>query len=386
MKTIINNVELIDANGTSYSNCIENYLKGNSANFTRHNYAPLNGLPKFDIPLTDDELDSELEKIDYLESNMTRAIKLAVLAAGRCAVGMNLPKNTPVIGVTLQGSQETGGMVWKALFAEKRMISPRWGATVTQSSICTTVSRHLGLTGPSFMINQACSAFITAFDIAEKFLNSNQCEAVLVFGVDCATHPYTTYIFNSMGVCTKDLVKPFDVNRSGMALGEGVACYIVTKENNARKNLGAIGKISLYNDYYNLTAPSPDGSAGKFLLNEITDNNNIKLDSINCHVTATKVGDEAEILALDSIPYKTHIYGLKGSVGHTMSSSAGIELAYSLAGLNQGWIPYTSTTDETVECKHDIVLKNPIYKETSNFAKLSFGFGGVSGGIRIDKT
>jgi hypothetical protein len=32
------------------------------------------------------------------------------------------------------------------------------------------------------------------------------------------------------------------------------------------------------------------------------------------------------------------------------------------------------------------VLKNPIYKETLNFAKLSFGFGGVSGGIRVDKT
>ena len=61
MKTVINNVELLDANGTSYDNCIENYLKGNSANFTRHENAPLTGLPKFDIPLTDDDLDLELE-------------------------------------------------------------------------------------------------------------------------------------------------------------------------------------------------------------------------------------------------------------------------------------------------------------------------------------
>jgi 3-oxoacyl-(acyl-carrier-protein) synthase len=175
MKTIINNVELLDANGTSYSNCIENYLRGNSINVTRHEHAPLIGLPKFDIPLTDEELDLELDKINYLESDMPRAIKLAVLAAGRCAAGIELPKNTPVIGVTLQGSQETASKVWRALFAEKRMISPRWGATVSQSSICTTISRYLGLTGPSFMINQACSAFITAFDIAEKFLNSNQC-------------------------------------------------------------------------------------------------------------------------------------------------------------------------------------------------------------------
>jgi len=296
-----------------------------------------------------------------------------------------LPQDTPVIGVTLQGSQETGGLIWKSLINEKRAISPRWGATVTQSSICTTVSRYLNLTGPSFMINQACSAFITAIDIAEKFLESGS-KAVIVFGVDCATHPYTTYIFNNMGVYTKEIVKPFDINRSGMALGEGVVCYVLTKENNARQNLGFIGQTSLYNDYYNLTAPNPDGVAGKFLLNELTENNAIKLDSINCHITATQVGDEAEIVALDSLPYSTYIYGLKGSVGHTMSSSAGIEMAYSLAGLNQGWIPYTSNTTDPVKSKHTIVLGTPIYKQSDNFAKLSFGFGGVSGGIRIDRS
>ena len=315
---------------------------------------------------------------------MPRAIKLAMLAVIRATKGLTLPKNTAVIGVTLQGSQETGGAIWKSLFAEKRVISPRWGATVTQSAICTTVSRHLRLTGPSFMINQACSAFITALDVADKFLNSG-CEAAIVFGVDCATHPYSVYIFNSMGVYTKTAVLPFDKNRSGMALGEGACCYVLTKEDKAQHKLAAIGKISTYTDGYNLTAPSPDGAAGKFLLNEISENNKIELGSVNCHITATKVGDEAEMVALESIPYKTHIYGLKGSVGHTMATSAGVEMAYSIAGLNAGWIPYTSSTTDPVDTKHSIVLHNVLKKETTNFAKMSFGFGGVSSGIRIDK-
>ena len=385
MKTIINSVELLDANGTSFESCISNYLKGNQANFSVHTKAPLIGVPRYDIPITDEELDEELESIGYDENSMPRVTKLAVLACSRATKGLDLPSNTPVIGVTLQGVQEIAMLIYKSLFAEKRMVSPRWGAVVTQSSICTTVSRHLNLYGPSYMVNQACSAFITAFDIAEKYLDNNQAEAVIVFGVDCATHPYTTYIFNSMGVYTKESVKPFAVDRSGMALGEGVACYVLTKENKARNKLASIGKISLYNDYYNLTAPSPDGAAGKFLLKDITESDSIHLDSINCHITATKIGDEAEILALDSLPYQTFIYGLKGSVGHTMSSSAGIEMAYSLAGLRQGWIPYTSLTEHTVNSKHNIVLKYPIYKQTENFGKLSFGFGGTSGAVRIDK-
>ena len=68
-----------------------------------------------------------------------------------------------------------------------------------------------------------------------------------------------------------------------------------------------------------------------------------------------------------------------------MASSAGIEMAYSVAGLNQGWIPYTSNTTETVPSKHNIILEKPVYQETDNFAKLSFGFGGVSGGVRVDR-
>ena len=99
----------------------------------------------------------------------------------------------------------------------------------------------------------------------------------------------------------------------------------------------------------------------------------------------TTVGDEAELLALESLPYSCPIYGLKGSVGHTMASSAGVEMAYGIAGLREGWIPYTSTTTDPVETKHQIILHNILHREQTNFAKLSFGFGGASAGVRISK-
>ncbi len=385
MKTIINAIELLDANGTSYSSCIENFKKGNAANVSYHEEAPLTGTVKFDIPLSDEQLQIELESEQYEEHFMPRAIKLAVLSAVRATKGLELPKNTAVIGVTLQGSQETGGQIWNALFQQKKFISPRWGATVTQSAICTTISRTLNLTGPSLMINQACSAFITAMNMAELLLNSSQADAALVVGVDCATHPFTTYIFKSMSVYATGSVMPFDKNRCGMALGEAAVCYVLTKENLAQRRLAEVAKISVYNDYYNLTAPRPDGTAGKYLLQQITNNNEIQLDSVNCHSTATIVGDEAELVALESLPYSCPIYGLKGSVGHTMASSAGVEMAYSIAGLQEGWIPYTSTTTDTIDTKHQIVLHNILHQEQSNFAKLSFGFGGASAAVRIGK-
>ena len=61
MKTIINKVELLDANGRNFDECIKNYVKGNQSQFTRHTHNLIKGLPRYDIPLTDEELDIELE-------------------------------------------------------------------------------------------------------------------------------------------------------------------------------------------------------------------------------------------------------------------------------------------------------------------------------------
>jgi 3-oxoacyl-(acyl-carrier-protein) synthase len=379
MNLVINAIEVLDANGTSYAECIENYKRGKLPNVLYSKDA----LPKFEIPITDDELQTELRQLGYDERGMPRVIKLAVLSALRAVKDIEVPKNAAVLGVTLQGNQETSEQVWRAMFAGKKSISPRWGAVVPQSTICTTVSRTLGLRGPSFMINQACSAFITAMSVADLMLETGQTDMVLLVGVDCATNPFTSYIFKSLGVCSVDSVRPFDKERSGTAMGEAAVCYVLTKSQQAQSSLASVDKISVYNDYYNLTSPSPDGAAGKFLLNEL--GKDMVLDSINCHATATKVGDEIEILSLETLPYSCPIYGLKSSVGHTMASSAGVEMSYSIAGLNQGWIPYTPTTSDPIETKHSVILNNILHKEQTNFAKLSFGFGGASAGIRIKR-
>ena len=382
MKTIINSVEIVDANGVNWDTCISNYLNKVPPNFSLHDPPPVVNVPKFDVPLTDADLQDLLEQAGYDEHSMPRSIKLAMLAVIGATKNLTLPKNTVVIGTTLQGSQETQINVTKAFFENKRTIRPRWGATVTASAACTTVSRHLGITGVSFMINQACSGFITALDLAEKFLDSGQTDCAIVFGTDTGSHPLTSYIFNSIGVHTQNEVKPLDKNRSGMALGEGAVCYVLTKQDKMQNYIAEISKIVLYNDNYNLTAPAPDGSAGKHILSQLT---NEHIDSINCHATATVTGDDAEILSLESLPYSTYLYGMKGAIGHTMASSAGIEMAYSIAGLVNGWIPYTRSSTTAVESKHHIVLNDIVKKDICNFAKLSFGFGGGSAGILITR-
>jgi 3-oxoacyl-(acyl-carrier-protein) synthase len=60
-------------------------------------------------------------------------------------------------------------------------------------------------------------------------------------------------------------------------------------------------------------------------------------------------------------------------------------MAYSISGLINGWIPYTKGTTSAVDSSHYIVLNDIMKKDISNFAKLSFGFGGGSAGILISR-
>jgi 3-oxoacyl-(acyl-carrier-protein) synthase len=383
MSIIINSLEILDANGTSLTDSITNFKKGRQANYQRYLMDPITDLVKFDVPMSNDQIDQELSKFDFKEYYMPRTVKMATLVALRATAGLNLPKNTVVIGSTLEGSSEVKGDIWNSFTNKKSKASPRACATGTASTVCTTVSRTLGISGPSFMITQACSGFITALDLAAKFLNSDTAEVVLVVSVD-STQPLNGYMFRSMGVYTSEIVRPLDANRSGMALGEGAACYVVTKEKNAQRQVARIKKISLYNDFYNLIAPHPDGLAGTHLLTDLGAYDT-KVDSVNAHATATKVGDDIELSSIEKLPYTTDVFGLKGSVGHTLSSSAGIEMAYSITGLNEGWVPYTSNVETPLPTKHNIVRDTILEKQTDNFIKLSFGFGGVSAGILVEK-
>ncbi len=373
----------MDANGTTWTECVNNFKKGSQSNFQRYLMEPIANLIKFDVPITDEELDLELDKFNFKEHFMPRQVKMPTLAALRATQNIKLPKNTIVIGSTLEGSSQIKGEVWQNFQDKKSRASPRACATGTASTVCTTISRTLGIEGPSFMITQACSGFITALDLAQKFLDSGSTDVVLVVSVD-STQPLNGYIFKSMSVYTQELVRPFDVNRSGMALGEGAACYVVTKESKAQQQVARIEKISLYNDFYNLIAPHPDGLAGNHLLTELGAYEK-EIGSINAHATGTKVGDDIELASIERLPYKTNVFGLKGSVGHTLSTSAAVEMAYSIAGLQQGWIPYTSNLENPLPSKHHIVKDQIFQSTTDNFIKLSFGFGGVSAGILVEK-
>lgn len=61
--------------------------------------------------------------------------------------------------------------------------------------LANRVSYCLGLTGPSFMLDTACSSSMYALDAAFSAIRNGECDAALVGGSNLCLHPYTTLQF-----------------------------------------------------------------------------------------------------------------------------------------------------------------------------------------------
>jgi 3-oxoacyl-[acyl-carrier-protein] synthase-1 len=381
--TIINNVEILDANGKSLNECVSNFVNKNSPNIKSYNEPGVKDLLKFEIPMSNLEIVEQLKIENYNDFFLNRAISLAILVTLKATKNFHIPKNTTIIGVTLHTPIEITYGIYENYHKNKK-IKPSLGVNSMSSSICSTLSKQLKTNGPNFMINQSCTSFISALETGKNLLDLNKTDMVIITGVDCTANPIDAFIFKSLGIHDNKITKPFSKDRNGINLGEGAVCFVLTNEKNCQNKIAKLEKICFFTDHYTMTGPDPNATSSKNLLRQISNNYDYIIDSINCHATGTLLGDKVELLGLDDIPYDCDIYGLKGSLGHTMSCSSGIEMAYSIYGLNNSWIPYTNSSN-IENSKHNIVTDLPKFKNINNFVKLSFGFGGSSAAALISK-
>lgn len=65
----------------------------------------------------------------------------------------------------------------------------------SRAMLANRVSYCLGINGPSFLIDTACSSSMYAFDCAFTAIKNGECDAALVGGSNLVIHPYVTLQF-----------------------------------------------------------------------------------------------------------------------------------------------------------------------------------------------
>jgi fatty acid synthase, animal type len=260
--------------------------------------------------------------------------------------------------------------------------------------LANRVSYSLGLTGPSFLIDTACSSSMYALDTAFNSIRNGECDAALVGGSNLLLHPYVTLQFARLGVLAPDgFCRPFDINASGYTRSESVCVLFLQKAKDAKRIYGSVVYSKTNCDGYKeegITYPS--GTMQAKLLTEFYQDIGVDpahVAYIEAHSTGTVVGDPEECNALDKVFCKGRnkplpVGSVKSNIGHSESTSGCCSITKALLAFHYGLIP---PNINFTEIRKDIpslmegrlkVVTEPTPLEGTLVGVNSFGFGGAN--------
>lgn len=260
--------------------------------------------------------------------------------------------------------------------------------------LANRISYSLGLTGPSFLLDTACSSSMYALDSAFTALRNGECDAALVGGANLVMHPYVTLQFARLGVLAPDgFCRPFDVNATGYTRSEAICVLYLQKAKDAKRIYSTVVYSKTNCDGYKSEGITyPSGKMQQKLLNEFYEDVRIDPASISyveAHSTGTLVGDPEECHAIDSVfckgRHKPLLVGsVKSNIGHSESTSGACSVAKVILAFENGSIaPNINFTQnrpgiKSLEEGRLKVVTNVTKLEGSLVAINSFGFGGAN--------
>ncbi len=242
--------------------------------------------------------------------------------------------------------------------------------------------------GPGVNVVNACSSGTDAIGVAMSWIKTGICDIVIAGGAD-ELNRVPVAGFNSLGILSDSVCKPFDKNRDGLNLGEGAAFIVLEKESTAiARKASILSECCSYAtavDGYHLTAPRPDGQGLKTAISKALLNNDLcakDIDFINAHGTATKNNDHVEGLVFKNMfSQQTKIFSIKGYTGHTLGAAGAIDAVITILSLQKQWLPMNAGfSQEDPKIAFSPVTKNTSFKAEYALST-SLAFGGQNSAV-----
>ncbi|KAJ7160342.1 putative polyketide synthase [Mycena filopes] len=201
------------------------------------------------------------------------------------------------------------------------------------------ISYALRLGGPSMVVDTACSSSSVALYLGARALQSGDCDAALVGGVNIISGPDMYlgldrgHFLSPTGQC-----KPFDAAADGYARAEGAGIFVLKRLSDAEAANDRILAVvrgcaaALLRAVLSQAGVAPE-----------------RVSVVEAHGTGTQAGDPNEVAALRSVlcrPARTrrggnllHVGSVKANVGHAEAASGAAGLAKLLLMLKYKRIP-----------------------------------------------
>ncbi|MDQ1924666.1 beta-ketoacyl synthase N-terminal-like domain-containing protein [Massilia pseudoviolaceinigra] len=230
-----------------------------------------------------------------------------------------------------------------------------------KDAMSTLISWKLGLQGPSFTMQTACSTSLVSIHQAVQSLLNGECEFAVAGGVSLLLPQQNGHTYQDGMLFSRDgKTRAFDAEASGSVFGSGLGAVVLRRAGDAiadGDSIWAILKSSAINNdgarKVGYTAPSVKGQADVIRsalgLAEVEA---ADLDVIECHGTATALGDSIEFMALHEVfnangvadavrPNRCALGAVKGNIGHLDAAAGVAGFIKMVMALRYGVIPPT---------------------------------------------
>lgn len=217
------------------------------------------------------------------------------------------------------------------------------------------ISYHFGWSGPSEMIDTACSSSVVAIHRACRAIQAGECPLALAGGVNIITGIHNFLDLGKAGfLSTTGQCKPFEATADGYCRADGVGLVALKSLKQAVADgdnvLGVIPGIATNHGGLSSSITVPYPRAQTELYKTVLNRSGLKpteISYVEAHGTGTQAGDPIEIGSIREVfggsqrdsANPVHVGSIKANVGHSETAAGVGSLLKVLAMIQQGQFP-----------------------------------------------
>jgi polyketide synthase 5 len=240
---------------------------------------------------------------------------------------------------------------YQLIAADAHAIEGPYGLTHNNYSMASgRIAFHLGLRGPAFTVDSACSSGLLAVHMATRSLHLGESDMVLAGGAHIILDPRKYASASAQGMLSgTGRCHAFDVNADGFVFAEASAVLLLKRLDDAERDgdriLAVVRGTAANQDGHtvNILTPSNESQVAVYrtaLASGAIDPGTVGY--VEAHGTGTPVGDPIEFKSLADVYGGTGpiaIGSSKTNFGHSQSASGVVGVIKSVLALQHGVIP-----------------------------------------------
>ena len=356
---------------------------------------------------------------------LSRSSQLALIAATQAMESAGLEEGSRAaipphrIGLVAGSSRSANDLICEVAARRQKhtdpanqqtqRIRPSEALNTAIASLSGSISHFLNIQGPASTISATCASSTVAIAQAADQLLLNRADIMIAGGAEAPLAPGVREMFEAAGILADpssadNLCRAFDQKRSGSALGEGAAFFILEREADAVRR-GAIPLVTLRGwisgmDPTGRAKVDESGDLVEKLIRQLLSETATPASSVNLihsHGTGTRLNDLAESSVIKKIwgqndktsekKYKLPwIQASKALIGHTLGASGAIESCLTIEMIRKGALPPSIHFDKSdpefgIELNRETIENVNIQRAL----KISLGFWGHQSALLWEK-